>query len=342
MDIRDVAKSLKISVATVSRALNSSTAHLVSEKTRRRIMEYVKEIGYIPDRAARALSTGRTQTLGLVLPNVLQSIFFNDYLIKVLAGVFTYLENNSRYTCQVIILPRGEVISQLNKEVFSAGLDGLLLSPYCDPALHGDNFPKTLLAKWKKPIVVLNWNTEEIKRFNCVYSDHREAAKKAVAYLIQKGHRKIAMIRGISINPEGNQRIEGYDQALSDHGLKLQKKWVLEGNFQMESGYEATLKLFKLSGPKPTALFCANDEMAIGALRALRALRISCPKDVAVLGFDGIEQGMFTEPQLTSMAQPTWDIANLATRILIDLLEDRVKGPVVQAVPSHLIIRESA
>jgi LacI family transcriptional regulator len=342
MNIHSVAKDLKISVATVSRALNPATRHLVAEKTRKKIEDFVRAVGYVPNRTARELSTGKTKTIGLVCPNVLPSIFFNDYLIKLLAGLYNVLDADSGYNCKIMILPRGQVLSQLERQVHSSGIDGLLLSPYCDPALYGGSFPKDLLSGWHRPVVLLNLQVKGLKRFSSVYVDHTEAAYKGVTYLIQKGHRDIAFVRGSDDFPEAVQRYEGYEKALADHGLKTRKEWVVEGNFLMEGGYAAALQLMRKGAAKPSAVFCANDETAIGVIQALKTLRVRCPADLAVMGFDGLEIGQYIDPKLTSVAQPTAQVAEIATRLLLELIQNPKKEPVLRAVSSALLLRESA
>src|SRR2546421_587688 len=147
MRIHDVAKKLQVSVATISRALNPMTRDLVAPKTRRRIEKFVQRVGYVPNRTARELSTGKTRTIGVVL---------------------------------------------------------------------------------------LNLDTRSHKRFNCVYTDHMEAARKGVTYLIQRGHKKIALIKGNPIFPEAVVRSDGYKKALAEHGLPINKELMVEGDFQIE------------------------------------------------------------------------------------------------------------
>lgn len=346
MRIHDVAKQLRVSVATVSRALNPSTQHLVSKKTKERIQRYVREIGYVPNRTAQQLSTGKTHTLGVALPAVFESIFANDYLIKVLAGVHKALEENAPYNCKILILSQGKLLTDLEHSVSTLGVDGLLLSAYCDFALCRSTpptVPKNLLAQWQKPVVIMNLQLDESDRFSCVYFDQMEAAQKAVTYMIQKGHKDIAMIQGDPKFPDAQQRLEGYKAALENHGLKFRPSWIPVGNFLMEMGYRAGLNLFRdTSGKKPTAVFCANDEMAIGCMKALKALRIRCPQDVAVIGFDGIDLGEFVDPRLTSLSQPLREIAENSTRLLIRLIEEEIPTPISEAVPSQIIVRDSA
>ena len=247
-----------------------------------------------------------------------------------------------KYNCKIVILRKGQVLTSIDNTVLSSGIDGLLLSPYCDPALYSVDFPKTLLNKWNQPVVCLNLDTRHTKRFSGVYCNHFDAARKAVTYLIQKGHKDIAMIAAAELFPETQIRLEGYKAALSDHGIPIKKNFITTGHLLIESGYEAALALFRNPGPKPTAVFCVNDEMAIGALKALKVLKIRCPQDVAVMGYDGIDLGEYVEPRLTSVVQPIRQIAEDATSLVLDLVEGRVAGPVSKAVQSEILIRESA
>lgn len=342
MRIDDVAKKIGVSVATVSRAINPATSHLVAEKTRRRVEQFVAKLRYVPNRSASALSTGRTGTIGLVLPNVLESVFFNDYLIKVLAGVYQVLDRDGQHNCKILILPRGKVISELDRHILTSGLDGLLLSPYCDPILYGKQIPKNFLKDWTQPTVLLNSNSPVLKRFACVYIDNKDAARQSVTYLIEKGHRRIAMILGDHTFPEAIDRFQGYQLALEQHGIDFDPSLVIQGNFLSESGYQATLELFRKKTHTPTAIFCANDEMALGALRALKSLEVVCPQQVAVLGFDGLDVGHYVTPRLSSMSQPTKEIAATATQLLLDLISNKKTKPAKLAIPAQLTIRESA
>lgn len=343
MTIDDVAKKLHVSIATVSRALNPSTASLVAKKTRERIRRFVDEVGYRPHRSARELSTGKTQTIGLVLPNILESIFFNDYLVKLLAGAYRVLERDGNYSCEIVILPKGDVLARIDQQIFASGIDGLLLSPYCDPALYALHFSKQLLNKWKKPVVFLNLHAQGMRHFSYVYMDHFEAARQAVTYLIQKGHRRIAMVKGLDLFPEIRVRYDGYKHALKEHGVLLRSSYLTQGALTIESGYAAVLGLLQTNKKKrPTAIFCANDEMAIGALRALRVLGVRCPQDVAVMGYDGLDLGEYVVPRLTTLLQPTAQVAETATSLLIDLIEKRETSPINRKIAGSLLIRDSA
>lgn len=363
MQIRDIAKSLKVSIATVSRALNSATESLVNPKTRKKIQGYAEKVRFVPSRTARGLSTGKSNTVGVILPTTFDSLFFNDHFTKVLAGLNKVLEAEHRFNCKLIVIPKGQSLERLEHLVFDSGVDGLLFSTSCDHALYSSHyFPKNLLAKWKRPVVVLGMKIKS-SYLSCLYSSNYEAAKSAVTYLVKKGHKRIGIITIDPPVPDSEERYRGYISALEAHNLPRDKNLVMKGKFiergeshaklthphslglnldAIESGYESALKFFQPKGARPTAIFCANDEMALGALKALRSLGIRCPSDVAVMGFDGIEFGEFVEPRLTTVSQPTKEMAESGTRLLLDLIEGKVKGQVSKFVPMELLVRESA
>lgn len=363
MHIRDVAKKLNVSVATVSRALNPATEKLVTPKTRQLVKAFAMKAGFVPNRAARGLSRGRTNTIGVVLPTNFQSIFFNDHFSKVLSGLYKTMAEKTHFDCKLIVMPRGVPIEKMEDLMMDSGVDGLVLSALCDHRFSSSHlFLEGLFKRWKKPIVVVGLKTKS-SRFNCVYSDNAEATKRALTHLIQKGHERIGIIRGwVPGPPDIEERFEAFKRTLKDHRLEIREEWNHEGRpltkeedryepavpavginvTGVEYGYNSVLDIFKRSGSKPTALFCVNDEMAIGAVKALRTLKIRCPQEVAVMGFDGLQVGELLDLRLTTVNQPTVQMAETGTRLLLDILEDKVKTPQALFIPMDLIIRDSA
>ena len=139
------------------------------------------------------------------------------------------------------------------------------------------------------------------------------------------------------------ERVAAFKTALADHHLPYDAEFAAEGAYLTESGYDAAIQLFKRPKAKQlTAVFCTNDEMAFGALRALRVLRKRCPQDVAVMGFDGLTAGDQVDPPLSTVEQPFQEIAKIGTKLLFDLIEGKQKKPVQLTVPAQLLIRDSA
>jgi len=339
MKLVDIAKRLRISHSTVSRALNPRKQHLISEEVRQKIFRLVDEFHFVPRRPL----TKYKRTIGIILPTVFHSVFFNEQLVKVLEGVYEILKKSLRYDCKILIFPKEGGVANLSREDFTDDIEGLLISSQCDHfASQAHYLPMRLLQMWGRPVVVLNLEIRRGKNVSNVSFSNFDAAKKAVTHLIQRKNRQIALIYGDKDFEDSLGRYEGYLQTLREHSIPINKAFIKQGNYSHESGYEATVQLFNQKGPRPTAIFCTNDEMAIGAIWALEALQIRCPQEVAVMGFDGLMLGDFIRPRLSTVTQPLVEIAREGTQLLIDLIENRVKGPETKLVPSHLIIRESA
>jgi len=344
MRLMDLARQLKISHTTVSRALNPDKQHLISEEVRRKVIELADRSNYRPNRAAKAMVTGRTHTFGVILPTKLTSVFFNELIVKTLAGVFDVLRVEHHYTCKVVVLPNEENLANLDPRALRGDMEGLLISAHCSPFLNRSNYlPPRLQAYWDKPAVVLNLQFGLGAHANFVTFDNFDAAYRAVTHLIKKKHRQIAFIHGRTDFEETRRRKEGYVRALKDHQIPVVGSLIRHflPNTE-EGGFAATVQLFSQKGPKPTAIFAMNDEMAIGAIRALEVLKKRCPQDVAVMGFDGLLLGEYVRPRLSTVAQPLRAMAKEGTQLLIDLIEKRLKAPQSKVLPSELVIRESA
>lgn len=341
--IQNISKILRVSTATISRALNPRTEHLVAEPLRKRIQTYANEINYQPNQMARNLAQGRTHTIGVILYSAFGSLFFSDYLSKIQWGITAALDH-SGYGCKIVILPRGRSLREVDQDVISNGVDGLLLSTICDFTVDRLNdVARTVERRWDRPIVALNLGPSLGSRMSTVSFSNKEAAKKATAYLIEKGHRHIGLIYTDDQSADVEERVQGFQEALKEKKIPFHTKWACQGDFMPASGYTATMELLKRPESAPlTALFCTNDEMAFGAVRALKVLGKRVPDEIAVMGFDGLTMGEHISPLLTTVTQPFFEIAKAGTTLLLDLIQGRSKGPVHISIPSQLIRRESA
>jgi DNA-binding LacI/PurR family transcriptional regulator len=342
MRLVDLARRLNVSHTTVSRALNPRRQHMISEALRRKIVELADKSDYRPERMASGAS--RTHTFGVVLPVFLSSVFFHDLIVKVMAGVYDVLRTARRYSCKVVFLPVEEGRAELDPRTLKDDMEGLLISSHCGPFVSRSNYlPPRLASYWRKPAVVLNLEFGLGADANYVTFDNLEAAYSAVTYLIKKGHRYIAFLQSRMDFEEMRRRREGYVRAHRDRIVPVHPSLLRPSLAPTEKGgFGATLSLFKQRPPWPTAIFTVNDEMAIGALRALEKLGKRCPQDVAVMGFDGLLVGEYVRPRLSTVAQPLREMAAEGTKLLIDLIEGRVKSPQSRVLSSELIIRESA
>jgi DNA-binding LacI/PurR family transcriptional regulator len=282
--------------------------------------------------------------LGVILYSAFGSLFFSDYLAKIQWGITAALDEHPGYGCKIVILPRGKDLSEIDERVIGSGVDGLLISTICDFTLHRmQDLAQAVERRWKRPIVALNIGKLPKSRISTVSFSNRGAAYNAVTHLLKNGHEKIGLIYTDDGSTDVSERVDGYREALADHHISYEAQWSSRGNFMPESGYQATLELFKRPDSSAiTALFCTNDEMAFGAIDALRGLKKRCPQDVAVMGFDGLAMGEQVRPRLSTVEQPFFEIAKAGTKLLLDLVDGRQKEAARLVVPTKLIIRDSA
>ena len=300
--IKEVALKAGVSIATVSRVLNGKGP--VAEETRRRILEVASRLGYAPHAMARSLITKKTGTLGVLLPDL-----YGEFFSEVIRGV-DLAARKSGYHVLVsgFHSDRAEIEAVLR--AMRGRVDGVIvLSPDVDAQTLRRNLPETL------PVVLLNTPVDGAS-FDAIQIDNYGGAFAMVRHLVALGHRRIALIEGPAENVDARERLRGYRDALRSVGAELAEGLEIEGDFSEESGYRAGEHLLALA-PRPTAVFAANDSMAIGCLFALRAAGVRVPEEMAVAGFDDIPIARYITPSLTSVHVP---IAELGTRAMERLL----------------------
>jgi DNA-binding LacI/PurR family transcriptional regulator len=338
----DIAVRLRLSVATVSRALNPTTAHLISLPVRLEVQNTAARLGYIPNRSAQQLSQGRSYTLGVVLATAFQSNFFSDHLSKVLEGIYAVLGSEKRYGCKLVVLPREKSLSEMDRHLLSSQLDGLLMSTQCDysvPELY--TLAERIQIRSGRPVVALNLPIRRDCRISTVSFDNRKAARMGVDYLLEHGRRRLGLVYADNNAEDVRERIEGFKAALAAAGMALREGLIARGDFSTRGGRTAATEILRRN-KSCDALFCVNDEMAIGALAAVQDTQRRCPEEVAVLGFDGLAAGDLVQPRLTTVAQPATEMAQTATQLLIDHIEGRRRVPQSVLVPAKLVRRQSA
>jgi len=324
--IKDVARELGMSVATVSRAL--SRPQMLRPDTRERVMGVVERLGYRPNLMARGLRQGQSRAILFVAPNL------SPFFLEIFAGA----EAVSRDAQFALLF--GNTASDVEWEqhyfdqVASGRADGIILLTGAAPRAY---------TSGERPLPPLVTVLERLPGASVsvpvVHTDHRAGATEAVRHLIGLGHRRIAHITGLRRVASTQRRLEGYRQALAAAGLKTTAELVKSGDFTMASGAAAMAQLMGLAHP-PTAIFCDNDEMAYGAIRAAGKLGLSVPGDVSVVGFDDQNLAEFYNPPLTTVNIPRHELGRRAAQELIDQLAGRdVAREVV--LPTRLVVRES-
>src|SRR5687768_8158614 len=324
--IKDVAREANVSVATVSRVLNGSGP--VSAETQHRIREIAGRLRYVPHGGARSLITSRTDTLGVLLPDL-----YGEFFSEVIRGMDDTAQRNGFH----LIISRSHATKhgiETAMRAMRGRVDGVVaMSPDLD-AESLLNVPATL------PVVLLC----SVPRGNAIDSviiDNCRGARAMVKHLIGLGHKRIAIIKGAPRNYDAAERLRGYRLALRDAGLKPERSLELEGAFTEAGGYAAALQIIELD-PRPTAVFAANDSMAIGALSALRESGVQVPEEVAVAGFDDIPLARYMDPPLSSVRVPICDLGARAVEILLHgITHKNDHSRKRERVQTKLVIRQS-
>lgn len=315
--IRDVAAEAGVSVATVSRVFNRKGP--IREETFRRVMDVAAAMQYVPHAGARSLSTRSTRTIGVVLPDL-----HGEFFSEVIRGIDLAARERGYH----VLLSGSHADREEMRAVVQAvrGLvDGLIvMSPDLDANALIEELPRGL------PVVLLNSKTEARASITI---DNAAGAREVVKHLASLGHRRIAFLSGPAHNADAEQRRRGFRSGARAHGIEALE---VEGNFTEDSGYEAIGKVLA-AAERPTAVFAANDSMAIGALSALRDANIRVPEQMALVGFDDIPIARFLDPPLTTVKVP---IAELGRRGLQILLENS-ETPHPSRLETSLVVRRS-
>lgn len=332
----DVARRAEVSQTVVSYVLNDIRTVSISPETRKRVQDAIAELGYIPDNAARSLRSGRTMTIAAVIPDITNP-FYPD-LIRGIQNV-TQASGYDLVTYNTDGTLEGE---QRGIDTARRGrVDGLILNPFhIDPSyllpILTDGIPMVINGEYHLDAYPPDLPLDR------VYVPGDAAARSIVDYLIEKGHTRIAMIAGEDATPPREGRVRGYRQALAAHHIPLEEALIRGSTFNEEGGYEAMRELLTIT-PRFTAVFAANDLMALGAFIACREAGIRVPEDIAIAGFDNIPAARLVSPALTTVAQYPERTGRHAAEQLMERLGGRYDGPTrVDLLQHELIVRESA
>jgi len=301
----------------------------VAEETRRRIRDIASSLRYVPHGGARSLITSKTSTIGVLLPDL-----YGEFFSEIIRGI-DLAARRSGYHLIVSSSHNDRAEIEGAMRAMRGRVDGVIvMSPDIDAQALMANLPD------HHPVVLLNCALRGAA-FDSVNIDNSRGARAIVRHLISHGHRRIAIIAGAPRNVDGHERQLGYHAALRDASIDRNIRWEAPGNFEEDSGFEAARALLKLRS-RPTAIFAANDSMAIGALSALREAGVRVPEDIAVAGFDDIPIARHVNPPLTSVHVPIAELGERATAKLIDALGDKNRHvPRQDVLGTTLVIRSS-
>jgi len=327
--IYDIAQKTGFSPTTVSKVFNGYSD--VSEKTRRKILDAADELGYLPNAHARSLTTKRSWTIGVLFIEPSGAGILHPFFGGVIEG-FKRVATSKGYDLMFLSKDIGGKKSSYLEHCKIRGIDGVVVvlpdatDPYYQELLESDI-----------PCVLLD---QESSVKSTVYSDNIEGARQAVKYLHSLGHRKIAHIGG-GPTFAGEQRLNGFRQAMQELGLTIHPQHIVQGSYDytVESGSKAMEELLQ-ADERPTAVFAAGDNLAVGAMMAIKRHGLRVPEDISLLGFDDIEMAKYLTPALTTVRQNTDVLGSRAADMLIYSIEG---GEDVQqgVIPVELVIRDS-
>lgn len=327
----DVARLAEVSQAMVSYVVNNIPSISISAETRARVLDAIKTLGYVPDSAARSLKTRKSSTVAGIIPDIT-----NPFYPAFQRGIQDVAEARGYdlITCNTDgIAAREHKFLQLAHQ---GRVDGIVAIFFHLTA----NDLRPLLERGIA-IVRLEPGRKNVGRLplDNIYVDNVAAARTATSYLIERGHRTIGMLAGQK-GPQ-HARVRGYKQALAEGGITLDNALIQGSGFQQDNGYQGMRELINRS-PRPTAVFAANDLLAMGALSALRDAGLRVPDEVAIVGVDDIPAAALVNPPLTTISQFPQQLGRRAAEMLFERLEGNVPGGGrCELMPHELIVRES-
>lgn len=327
--IGDVAKRAGVSTMTVSRVINNSG--YISQDTRQRVELAIAELGYVPNALARSLRFKQTKTIALVLTDIT-----NPFFTTVARGVE---DMASEHGFSVMFCNTDE--SQADEAeylsvVVQKQVDGVLLVPAASAPESA-----AFLRERSVPFVVLDRRIRGVTVDN-VRGDSEQGNYDLAAHLLALGHRRIAMLSGPPAVTTAADRVAGYRRALADYSVPVDDALILHGPYTLDSGYALAQAVLNLE-PRPTALIAANNFIAIGALRGLRAAGVSVPQDMSMVAFDDLPEAIVIDPFFTVVAQPAYEMGQKAMSLLLRRLAGGgPETPQEIILPTQLIVRESS
>ncbi len=326
MTIKELATELNMSTTTVSRVLTGQEKkYRISDKTAQIVRDKIDALGFAPNQIARNLRLQKTNTIGLVIPDISNQFF---------ANLARAIEEELRKRGKMVLLCDTKDSTSLEEQslelLMARKVDGLLVAPVGN---HWEHLSKHANV----PIVLIDRHFEE-DRFPYVSTDNYDGAYQATNYLIAQGHRNIACIQGIPGTSANHGRVSGFKAALKENQLIMDDSLIVGDDYSVENGYTSTQSLLQRE-PRPTAIFAMNNQIAIGVLKATGESHVQVPEDISLVSFDEQTYFELLSPPLTSVKQPMMEIGKKS----VDLLFQRLEGKEVQSceLKPELILRSS-
>lgn len=332
MNIKDIAKLAKVGVSTVSRVINNHPD--VKESTREKVLQIIKESNYIPNNSARILKQNNIKNIGVLVKGV-----FNPFFSEMTNIIGSIIEKHG-YT---MILQQNDFNIYQDVEtmigfVKEKRLQGVICLGGNFTEIEEDSFESL-----KVPVILTSVNTisqKGKKYYSSVGIDNSKSAYKAVNYLIEKGHKKIALILG-EVNDMGVSwwRLNGYKKALEEHNIEVDDELIISGDYKCDTAYDKVCELLKVR-KDITAIFALSDIMALGAMKAVTDRGMNVPRDVSVIGFDGMNESKYYNPSITTVKQPQKEMAETSINLLFSLLNTDMENKHI-ILDTELVERDS-
>src|SRR5579875_129068 len=329
--IRELAEASGVAPSTVSYVINNGPRR-ISARTRARVEEAMRRLNYTPNALARGLVQKRIHTIGVVYTHY-DHLIPSLYFLEVLQGILGATMEHD----QSVLLFTESLQCDVTKNLMrwcDGRCDGLLVVALP----HNTTVIEELRAR-EVPFVLINYMSDR-KDVTCLDVDNVSAARNAVNYLIQMGHERIAIFCGQDNLDSTHQRLAGYRQAMAAAGLPVCDTWVFPGKYFEEFGYQQAEKLLAIPfHERPTAVFCTNDVLAIGAMKPFMEHGVRVPEDISLIGFDDIITASTIQPPLTTVRQPLAQIGARATELLLEQIEQKRAPGIKELLPTELVIR---
>jgi LacI family transcriptional regulator len=327
VNITDVARRAGVSISTVSRVLNDGD-YPVKPETRQKVLEAIEELRFRPNDLARSLLLKQSRTIGLIIPDI-----SNPYYPELSLGVEATAAEHGYAVIFCNTSRRVEKVEYYLDVLLQKRADGIIIAgggtdlAQVSEAALGFDTKIALVGRHNLP-------------FPSVQVDNFSAAREATSHLLNLGHRHIAFISGPPSLTSVQDRLSGYKASLEERRISEDDSLICDGDFEAESGYSATLSLLQ-EEPRPTAIFAANDRMAISAMAAAADLGLHVPDDLTVIGFDDIVTASIVRPALTTVALPAYEMGASAMRLMLRLLEGE-ECPKIVWLTTELVVRQSS
>lgn len=345
MRSEDIAKLAGVSRSTVSRVINNYSN--VPDETRRKVMKVIEEHQYEPNTSARVLAGKGTDTIGLFIvstaerPDVTR-IYDNSYFARFVDAVVENANVSGSYVLIHTVYSRSDFL-KVKQAFLQKRIDGgIIVGTGNDPEMVRE------LADLKSPLVLIDYDISDImanrldrNHLSVINSKDYDGAMAAMRHLISLGHRDIGFLSGRLDTFSGRERYKAYESAMKEHGLRINPDHILRGEFLKQTAYEEAGRLLR-SGSLPTALFSANDDMAIAAMQALTEHGVRVPEDLSLVGYDDVPAASLLTPKLTTVRLPIYDISRAAVEAIGRMRQGGAASFGTVSFPTELIVRESS